>query len=280
MNPSICPIGSGSTPGENGGVRSGAEGDFGALGCILNDRGARARLAAMSALASVMAHELSQPLTASSNYLQVAMLSLRQQTGSAEELMAMLERANAQALRAAELVRRMRMFVLDGTVERRPENVDAMVQGACQNLRGFGDIEVSWAFGHAGHEVLVDRLQIETVLSNLLMNAVQALQESAVRRITVRTWLGDGTLFICVEDTGPGVPEGCSEQLFEPCFTTKANGTGLGLAICQTIVDAHGGLIWSEQPASGQGAAFVLALPDSPPRQEMGQTIGPLGVGR
>lgn len=236
--------------------------------CRPREPAARARLTAMSAMASTMAHELSQPLTAASAFYQTSVQALRQTVAGIEDVIAMIENAGAQTMRAADLVRQMRSFVVSGTVAARPEDLRAMVAQASGELREFDGVELTTEFDPAASHVLVDRIQIETVLANLLRNAAQAMHGQLVRRIRLSAELADGAVFVRIEDSGPGIPDDAREQLFEPLHTTRADGTGLGLSICKTIVEAHDGALWLEPHDARAGAVFMLVLPaaiDAPP---------------
>lgn len=229
--------------------------------CVPSDPAARARLTAMSAMAAAMAHELSQPLTAASNYMQGCAAVLRQRIHGLEQLLGFIEDAAAQTARASDIVLRMRAFVKTGQIDARPECLVEMLDAVTARLSCLGNVELIRAFASGSTCVLGDRIQIEMVLSNLLLNAAQAMWDSDVRRIRVSSWSEGGRVYIRVADTGPGVAPEIREHLFEPMVSTKVDGTGLGLAISQTIVDAHGGTLTIEPSEPGEGAVFVLALP-------------------
>lgn len=218
----------------------------------------------MSAMAAAMAHELSQPLTAATNYMQGCAAVIRQRIHGLEELLGFIEDAAAQTARASDIVLRMRSFVKTGRVDARPECLVEMLDSVSARLVSLEDIEVVRSFAPGSTCVLADRIQIEMVLSNLLLNAAQAMWDSPVRRIEISTWTEGARVRIRVADSGPGVPAGVREHLFEPMVSTKVDGTGLGLAISQTIVDAHDGTLTIEPSEPGEGAVFVLALPRGP----------------
>jgi len=112
--------------------------------------------------------------------------------------------------------------------------------------------------------VLVDRIQIQQVLLNLIRNAVEAMAESPRRELTISTAPADGQMTrITVADTGPGLDKAVADRLFQPFVSTKAHGMGVGLSICRTIVEAHGGQIWTE-PVAGGGVAFNLTVARAP----------------
>ena len=228
------------------------------------DPAAGARLTAMSAMAAAMAHELSQPLTAASNYMLGCAAVLRERIHGLEQLLGFIEDAAAQTARASDIVLRMRSFVKTGRIDARPECLVEMLDVVRARLSCLEDVELVRSFAPGSTCVLGDRIQIEMVFSNLLLNAAQAMWNSPVRRIAVSSWAEGSRVRIRVADTGPGVPPGVREHLFEPMVSTKMEGTGLGLAISQTIVDAHGGTLTLEPAEPGEGAVFVLALPRGP----------------
>lgn len=232
--------------------------------CSPSDSSARARLTAMSAMAAAMAHELSQPLTAATNYMQGCAAVIRQRIHGLEELLGFIEDAAAQTARASDIVLRMRAFVKTGQIDARPECLVEMLDVVSARLSSLEGVEVVRAFEPGSTCVLADRIQIEMVLSNLLLNAAQAMWNSPVRRIEISTWTEGARVRIRVADSGPGIPAGVREHLFEPMVSTKLDGTGLGLAISQTIVDAHDGTLTIEPSEPGEGAVFVLALPRGP----------------
>lgn len=232
--------------------------------CSPSDPSARARLTAMSAMASAMAHELAQPLTAATNYMQGCAAVIRQRIHGLEELLGFIEDAAAQTARASDIVLRMRAFVKTGRIDARPECLVEMLDAVSARISSLEGVEVRRAFEPGSTCVLVDRIQIEMVLSNLLLNAAQAMWNSPVRRIEISSWTEGERVRIRVADSGPGVPAGVREHLFEPMVSTKMDGTGLGLAISQTVVDAHDGTLTLEPSEPGEGAVFILALPRGP----------------
>jgi two-component system sensor kinase FixL len=216
------------------------------------------RLTAMSAMASTLAHELTQPITASHNYLQASAYLLRQRADGLEDVVAMIEQASAQTLRAGIIIRRMREFLVSGRVQGEPEDLRDLVDKAWAGIACPG-VEIVQAVA-PGIMVTADRIQIGQVLTNLLTNAVQALEGCAVRRVTIASEPQGRMVALRISDTGCGLSDAGLEGLFEPFHTSKPTGTGLGLALSRTIVEAHGGQLWAERPASG-GAVFGLTLP-------------------
>jgi len=250
---------------KDAGASAGASGSairwLGGSGDCSVDPAARARLVAMSTMASAMAHELSQPLSAATNYIETGMQALRECFESIQQVAATIESAGRQTARAIELVRRMRGFVMSGTVNKQPENLAVMIANAWGSLGAPREVTLVTEIAPEAAVVHVERVHFEAVIANLLLNATQAMQAEAARRIWVSARVEDGEIAVRVEDCGPGIAEQSFACLFEPLFTTRPGGTGLGLPICQTLVEAHDGTIRAEQPQSGRGAVFVVTLP-------------------
>jgi two-component system sensor kinase FixL len=225
------------------------------------DPAARARLVAMSAMTSAMAHELSQPLSAATNYIETGSQALRDCFASIQQLAATVENAGRQTARAIELVRRMRSFVMTGTVKKQPEELARMIANVWSSLGQPRDVALVSEIAPEAATLMVERIHFEAVIANLLLNALQATQGELTRRIWVTASVEDSNIVLRVEDSGPGIPDEVRACLFEPLFTTRPDGTGLGLPICQTLVDAHDGTIWAEPSEPGRGAVFVVAVP-------------------
>ena len=223
------------------------------------------RVSAMGTMASTLAHELNQPLTAIANYLEAAR-DLIDQTDVPDLalLREAVEESASEALRAGRIVRRLRDFVARGEVEQTVEDLPRLIEEAARlaligarerGLRAFFELDP------AATRVLVDRVQIQQVLVNLLRNAVEVLTDRAVRDITVTTTRESARLVrVSVADTGPGIAPGVA--LFQAFSSSKEGGMGLGLSICRTIVEAHGGRIWAE-PRPGGGTIFAFTIPSA-----------------
>jgi two-component system sensor kinase FixL len=225
-----------------------------------------ARVSAMGTMASTLAHELNQPITAVANYVQ-GVRTLLGDAGSDPDTMAMIEEAldgaYSEALRAGQIVRRLRAFVARGETEKTIEPLLPLIS----ETGGFAaldarqqNIDVTFDLDPEASPVLVDRVQIQQVLLNLLRNAIEAMVDSPNRELVVTTRNeGEDMVRVTVSDTGPGIDPGFRDQLFTAFTTTKAEGMGLGLSICRTIVEANGGRIWMEpRPAGGTNFHFTL----------------------
>ena len=223
------------------------------------------RVTAMGEMASALAHELNQPLSAIANYLRGARRLLdKGDPDDRPRLDDALDRAADQALRAGEVIRRLRDFMGRGETETRIESLAKLVEEASAlALVGAKEwrVHVTFHLDPGADRVLADRVQIQQVVINLVRNAVDAMRKVERRELVVRTApYGDGFTVVRVSDTGPGIDQDLREGVFEPFMTTKKDGMGVGLSICRTIVEAHGGSIWTE-PNPGGGATFGFTLP-------------------
>jgi two-component system, LuxR family, sensor kinase FixL len=223
------------------------------------------RLTAMGEMASALAHELNQPLAAISNYMKG---SRRLLGGSidpnAPKVESALDRAAEQAIRAGQIIRRLRDFVSRGESEKRVESLAKLIEEAgALGLAGARDqnIQLRFNLNPDFDLVLVDRVQIQQVLVNLFRNALEAMAQSHLRELAVSNIPApDDMIEISVSDTGSGFPDDVKSNLFQTFFTTKETGMGVGLSISRSIIEAHGGRMWAESNALG-GAIFRFTLP-------------------
>jgi signal transduction histidine kinase len=263
-----------------------ADGAVGGLFCVCNETTAgvlaedrireiqaellhMSRFSALGEMASALAHELNQPLTAISNYLGGCRRLLEtaerplDETGTAVLAEAIGE-ATGQALRAGEIIRSLRAFVSRADARRQATNLGDLMRESC-TLALLGsthvDVRLTVSVG-ADLTVHVDRVQIQQVILNLLRNAIEAMAERPVRVLTITAASLPDTAFkeVVIEDSGGGLDPQIAARLFQPFQTTKANGMGVGLSICRTIVEAHGGRI-SAQSQAGYGTTFRFTLP-------------------
>ena len=224
------------------------------------------RLSEMGTFASSLAHELNQPLTAVANYCETARDLLASEPDPDTMIMVReaLDDATKQAIRAGQIVRRLREFINTGETERKAESLQRLLTEAnalaLVGSREHG-IEVQIQFDTGVDRVVVDRIQIQQVLVNLIRNAIDAMVDSPVRSLTIRTEPErTGCVCVSIEDSGSGISETVARQLFQPFVTSKKGGMGVGLSICRTIVEAHGGRIWFE-PGPDSGTIFHFTLP-------------------
>ncbi len=221
------------------------------------------RLTAMGEMASALAHELNQPLTAIANYLTGSKRLIDRGEIDVKVISGALDKASEQALRAGDIIRRLRAFVSPAESERAVERVAKLVEEASAlGLLGAKEknVQVSFRIDPDADLVLADRVQIQQVLVNLIRNAVEAMEGAARRELTIRSVENDeGMIDISVSDTGSGIDPAMVKNLFQSFFTTKAEGMGVGLSVCRTIVEAHGGHIWAE-PNEGGGTVFHFTL--------------------
>lgn len=222
------------------------------------------RLSAMGTMASTLSHELNQPLTALSNFISGTRRLAENPEVPREVLSKALEGAEAAAVRAGEILRRLRSLVSRGTVAMVIDHLPQLVEEACVlafiDAKGLG-IRHRLALDPAAAWVRADRIQIQQVLINLVRNAVEAMENCAEREIVIASRaIDDKMVEISVADTGTGIAEDAIGTLFSQFMTTKTGGMGIGLPISRTIVEAHGGKIWAENRAEG-GAVFRFTLP-------------------
>jgi two-component system, LuxR family, sensor kinase FixL len=223
------------------------------------------RLSAMGEMASALAHELNQPLAAISNYMKG---SRRLLAGNSDPNISKIEnaldRAAEQAIRAGQIIRRLRDFVARGESEKRVEKISKLIEEAgALGLTGAREQGVQLRFNlDPRHDlVLVDRVQIQQVLVNLFRNALEAMAHSSRRELVAsNASVADDMIEIAVSDTGSGFGDDVLQSLFQTFFTTKETGMGVGLSISRSIIEAHGGRMWAEANPTG-GATFRFTLP-------------------
>lgn len=226
------------------------------------------RVSAMGALASTLAHELNQPLTAMANFSRGIgnLLNARGEEGI-EGALAYLEQMSQSAVRAGQVVKRLRSMVGKAPVQRVVVNLDQVVGDAVSLAlpdAHVRKVEVTTEIAPDAARVLGDAVQIEQVLTNLIRNAVEAMEAVELRRLAISAQAITGhSVEVRVADTGPGLAEEARDKLFAPFSSSKVDGMGLGLSICRTIVERHGGRIWAES-GGGPGTAFRFTLPRPP----------------
>jgi two-component system sensor kinase FixL len=224
-----------------------------------------ARVSAMGTMASTIAHELNQPITAIANYAESVRDMMAQPEPRDFPLMReALDETAKEALRAGNIVRRLRDFVARGDVEKTVEPLPALINEASvlglMAARERG-VETRFDLDPYASPVFVDKVQIQQVIINLLRNACEAMSDVPERRLVVTSRADQpGFIRVSVADTGPGIAPEVVDKLFTAFVSTKQDGMGLGLSICRTIVEANGGRIWME-PREGGGTVFNFTLP-------------------
>lgn len=224
------------------------------------------RLATIGEMAAGVAHELNQPLTAIANYAQACDRLLARPAANLEDIHTALREIAAQAVRAGDILRRLRSLARSQPMRREPADINAVIEEILDLLtadarahRGILRFEPAPALP----PVSVDSVQLQHVIVNLVRNGLEAQSDAAAetRELSVRTGLrAGGEVEIAICDNGPGLSPQALERLFDPFFSTKADGTGLGLAISNTVVRAHDGSL-VHQPNQPRGACFYIRLP-------------------
>ena len=219
------------------------------------------RLTTMGEMASSLAHELNQPLTAIANYSMGAVALVKAGHTSPNMLLPALEKAASQAERAGKIISRIREFVKRSEPRRQRVAIGRIVDNAI----GFAEIDArkrriridSFVPSNAP-DVLADPILIEQVLLNLLKNGLEAMEKSESDELKVAVILHEQHIEVAVVDRGHGLAE--PERLFEPFFSTKTQGLGMGLNICRTIIESHHGRLWADPNPAG-GTIFRFTLP-------------------
>jgi two-component system sensor kinase FixL len=221
------------------------------------------RMNSLGEMAAILAHELNQPLTAISNYVRGARTLVARLELKDDSLLDAVEKAGDQALRAGEIIRRMRGLISRNDIEQRPESLAEMISEIdfiITLVAREANVTVTYNLSEGLDQVLADRIQIQQVVTNLVRNAVEAMRDGPQRKLEISARPQDGDWLICVEDSGPGIAKEMEDRLFTPLASSKEKGMGLGLSISKTIVENHKGALWVERSHLG-GAAFYFTLP-------------------
>jgi len=227
------------------------------------------RLSTMGEMAAGLAHEINQPLSAIATYARASQRLMAQPDSDPGDVLAALEQINAQALRAGEVIRRLRNFVKNREVKREPVDCARLLEDLgtlAETDARLHNIRLRLECEEPLPTVYADPIQLQQVVLNLVRNAIDAMSEAPEdrREVVLSTRMdADGEVEITVADHGTGLAQEATEHLFNPFFTTKASGTGLGLAISRSIVRAHGGRLW-HTPNEDCGVKFHFTLPVSP----------------
>jgi C4-dicarboxylate-specific signal transduction histidine kinase len=230
------------------------------------------RISTIGELASGLAHELNQPLSAIANVVEACARYLRSGNAQPKKLLALLKDASTEALRASEIVEHLRGFIEKGEPQFESCDLVEIVRNVHRFLRREieqAQIDLRLNLDTKPLPISADRIQIEQVVVNLMQNAVDAIRGSraATKEIRVRVRPVKGKAEVRVRDGGAGISAAAAKRLFEPFFTTKRDGLGMGLAISRSIIEAHRGRIWVERVPEGRGTMVCFALPLQPTRR-------------
>jgi two-component system sensor kinase FixL len=219
----------------------------------------------MGQMASALAHELNQPLSANMNYIKAAARTIEgADNDKAQVAIELLDKAAAQTARAGQIIRRLRDFIENGQSIHAVEDINAVVEEALElALVGAAEanVKVKRIYQGALKSVSIDKVQIQQVVLNLVRNAIEAMTGCTRSELTISTYASDATsVTVTILDSGPGLDADVAARLFQPFTTTKETGMGIGLSVCQSIISAHKGQIWATS-GNGNGTEFSFTLP-------------------
>ena len=223
------------------------------------------RVTTMGELTASLAHEISQPISGAITNANVCLRKLGNDKPDLDEVRAAVTRFGRDARRAAEIIARIRSQFEKGSVNRETLGVSEMIRETVALLRDEAtryNISVRTELAADLPQIIGDRVQLQQVVMNLIVNSIEAMKDlDGLREMVIKAQLAENErILVSVSDTGPGFPPDRAEQIFDPFFTTKPHGTGMGLRISRSIVESHGGRLWAEA-AAGRGATFHLNLP-------------------
>lgn len=221
-----------------------------------------ARISMLGELTASIAHEVNQPLAAIATNAEAALRWLNRDAPDLDEVRQLASRSIADVRRAADIIARIRAMAAHRAPEHAPAQLNAIIEEAWGFLRHemrVQGVALALDLSPAAPAILADRIQIQQVVVNLLVNAMQAMEGRADKQIAIATEAGPQTVRLCIDDNGPGIPPEIAARLFESFFTTKPGGMGMGLPICRSIVESHGGTI-GYQPRPGGGSSFIVHL--------------------
>jgi PAS domain S-box-containing protein len=227
------------------------------------------RVTTMGELAASLGHELTQPISGAITNANVCLRKLGNDKPDLDEVRAAVTRFGRDARRAAEIIARIRSQFEKGSVNRETFGVSEMIRETVALLRDEAtryNISVGTELAADLPQIVGDRVQLQQVAMNLIVNSIEAMKDlDGIREMVIKAHLAENErILVSVSDTGPGFPPDRAEQIFDPFFTTKPHGTGMGLRISRSIIESHGGRLWAEG-ASGRGATFHLNLPAAIP---------------
>ncbi|MDZ7790202.1 MAG: ATP-binding protein [Xanthomonadales bacterium] len=223
------------------------------------------RLGSMGELASALAHEVNQPLTAIITYTQTLLKMLNQGRLDEEDLRQGLDRSLSSAQHAREVVSKLRTFIKRGEMKPRPVPAAHLLRECSVLLETEArhhHVQLQLCVPEDLPSVRVDAVLIQQVVFNLVRNGIDAINDSDSRRreLSVAARVEGDAVVVCVRDTGKGVDQSLRERLFDPFVSTRKQGLGIGLSLCRSVIDRHKGELWLEDP-KGPGASFCFSLP-------------------
>ena len=223
------------------------------------------RVTTMGELTASLAHEIKQPITAAVTNARTCLRWLGREEPDLSEARDAASRIVSDVTRAAEIISRISLLFKKGAVQHELVDVNALIREMVVMLRneaGRYSISIRSELAEDLHPVMADRIQLQQVFMNLMLNGIDAMKDvPSARELTIKSQqVNNGQLLISVSDTGTGLPPQQAEQVFSAFFTTKAHGTGMGLPISRSIIEAHGGRLWATSD-SGRGASFHFTLP-------------------
>jgi PAS domain S-box-containing protein len=223
------------------------------------------RLSTIGEMASGLAHEINQPLCAATNYINASLHLIKGGDGKKERIVSNMEASASQTKRAGDIVNSIKAFVKDRQPYREMVDMNKLIEGLSDLIIGdiySKNVHLHYDFSEKTPLVFADMIQIEQVLTNLILNATEAMAETDLdgRHLTIKTRLADEEVEVSVTDTGKGLSGDWQENLFDSFFTTKGDGLGIGLSISRSIIEAHEGRLWAFNNENC-GATFVFRLP-------------------
>jgi C4-dicarboxylate-specific signal transduction histidine kinase len=222
------------------------------------------RVSMMGELTASLAHEINQPITAAAASATACVRWLRRESPDIVEASAAASKIDSDVRRAADIIERVRSLYRGDTAKREPVNVNEIIQDMIVLLRDAANrnsISIRTELDLGLPMIVADRVQLQQVLMNLMLNGIDAMKDTRGDLTVTSTRTEDDQILITVSDSGCGLPANWSERLFEAFFTSKPQGTGMGLCISRRIVESHGGRLWASENTV-RGATFQVTLPN------------------
>jgi C4-dicarboxylate-specific signal transduction histidine kinase len=224
------------------------------------------RVATLGEISATIAHEVNQPLAAILANGQACLRFLRRERPDLNSVRGAVEWIVKDGNRASEVIRRIRGLLKNADTQSVPVDIGGLVEEVATLLQRelvAKQVNLRLELGSAVPPMLADRVQLQQVIINLILNGAEAMQGVAgrPRELAVQSYVDEEQrVVVAVKDSGIGIPDGSGDRVFEPFFSTKSGGLGMGLSICRSIIEAHGGRLWlSANP--GPGATFHFAVP-------------------